>query len=496
MKYKIIKKILSIDIFFKILYLIFFFSLLLSESIVITTIKSNSQDELFEAVDILNTKGGTIYIDTPVINIDIKKSITLKGLNEGGIIGIQQSNGEFPRIDFKNARKINATNYGIHISGSNQFIKYLIVENAANKGIYISGNNNIIDHVIARYNNNSGIQVTHGAEYNTISYSYSYRNCDCANYGKDADGFAPKMNSRFTVFKYCFAWDNSDDGWDSYDKEGDNSIAVTYLHSACWNNGNFNVFTGKYDYDHGKELDKNMWTIQQLMESDVNFEENYKNRNFNLNNGKINGESVNSWIKEANLSMNGNGFKLGSKITPKDPSVTRTADYCVAFDHRNRGFDSNGSVNCTGSFTNCVSFNNNINYKLPYIFSNWNNNWSWGAIKKDRELFNQTLQKPNNTKEVIKEFYEIRDKIIQAVYTNKFPNDDINFDKAIKKLNGEYGNESEYNKASRIILNYFYIFNLIINLIEFGANINKRDNNGWISLHLPCEHENIVKYLI
>ena len=35
----------------------------------IATITSDSESELIEALDILYEKGGTIYIDTPVINI-------------------------------------------------------------------------------------------------------------------------------------------------------------------------------------------------------------------------------------------------------------------------------------------------------------------------------------------------------------------------------------------------------------------------------------------
>ena len=37
-----------------------------------------------------------------------------------------------------------------------------------------------------------------------------------------------------------------------------------------------------------------------------------------------------------------------------------------------KGFDINSSQKCT----NNVSFNNNINYQLPYTFSKWENNWS------------------------------------------------------------------------------------------------------------------------
>ena len=224
-------------------------------------------------------------------------------------------------------------------------------------------------------------------------------------------------------------WDNSDDGWDSFDKEGDHSAVVTYLHSACWNNGNPDVFTGKYDYDNGKSLDKNMWTVQQLMSSDSNFE----SKKFSIDNGKINGVSANEWISKAIGEMNGNGFKFGSSITAKDPSVKRKAEWSVAFDHKSKGFDNNNSQKCTGYFTNCVSFNNKINYQLPYTFAKWENMWSWGATSKEQNSMSQTLKTPKNTNSAQKSFYSIRDQIIKAVMGNTFP-DNINFDSAIKSL--------------------------------------------------------------
>ena len=399
----------------------------------IATITKDDESALREALNTLNNKGGTIYIDTPVINIKKKEKLQLTGSNPGGIVGIKQSNGEYPRIDFKESRDAGAALRAVQITGSNQFVKYLILENSGGNAIYIKGSKNIIDHVIARYNANSGIQLSDGADSNTISYCYSYRNCDVKTYGANADGFAPKLGATNTVFNYCFAWENSDDGWDSFDKEGDNSAVVTYLHSACWNNGNPDIFTGKYDYDNGKALDKNMWTVQQLMSSDSNFESNYKNKKFSIDNGKINGVSANNWVAQANGAMNGNGFKFGSKITAQDPSVIRTAEWSVAFDHKSKGFDNNNSQKCTGSFSNCVSFNNNINYQLPYTFKKWENNWSWGAKIKEQNGMSQTIKTPSNTNSAQKLFYSIRDAIIKAVYANTFP-DTINFDNAIKNL--------------------------------------------------------------
>ena len=405
----------------------------LGENDAIATITKDSEKELRDAVAVLNKQGGTIYINTPVINISSKDKIQLTGTKAGGLVGMKQSDGQYPCINFKKSRDAGAAVRAIQITGSNQFVKYLILENSGGNAIYIKGSKNTIDHVIARYNANSGIQLSDGADSNTINHSYSYRNCDVKTFGANADGFAPKLGATNTVFNYCFAWDNSDDGWDSFDKEGDNSAVVTYLHSACWNNGNPDIFTGKYDYDQGKALDKNMWTVQQLINSDSNFESNYKNKKFSIDNGKINGISAKEWLSKANGAMNGNGFKFGSKLTAQNTSVKRTADYSVAFDHKSKGFDNNNSQKCSGYFTNCVSFNNNINYQLPYTFQKWSNNWSWGAKKSDQNGMNQTLKKPSNTNAAQKNFYTIRDKIIKAVSSNQFP-DDINFDNVIKSL--------------------------------------------------------------
>lgn len=400
-------------------------------STVVKTITSNSESDLVAAIKTVNSSGGTIYINTP--EITIKSALKLSGSKAGAIVGVKQSNGTYPRLNFKPARDAGSTSRGITISGSNQLIQNVIVENAGDNGIWVSGAKNTIEHVIARYNNDSGIQLSDNANGNTLRYCYSYRNCDVNTYGANADGFAPKLGASNTVFEYCFAWDNSDDGWDSYDKSGDKSATVTYKHSACWNNGNPDVFTGKYDFDNGKALDTNMWTVQQIMAADSSFKSNYANGKFDVSKGKIAGKSVSSWLSTASGEMNGNGFKFGSKTTEKSTSVIRTADYCVAFDHKSKGFDNNNSEGCTGYITNCVSFKNNINYQLPYVFAKWSNNYSWSAKKSDQSKQSQTLKTPSNTSSATKSFYSVRDQIVTYVNANMMP-DGINFDSAINSL--------------------------------------------------------------
>ena len=255
----------------------------------IAIITRNSESDLLAGIKKVNSNGGTVYINTPIISISSTSTINLSSSKSGGIIGIKQSDGTYPRIDFSNTRNKGSTSRGITISGSNQYLKYLIIEHAGDNGIWISGSKNTLDHIITRYNNDTGIQLSDHADSNILNYCYSYRNIDVKTYGANADGFAPKLGATNTIFNYCFAWDNSDDGWDSFDKEGDNSATVTYKHSACWNNGNPDIAIGKYDYDNGVSLDKNMWTIQQLISSDSNFESNYKNRKFSISKGKIGG---------------------------------------------------------------------------------------------------------------------------------------------------------------------------------------------------------------
>ena len=114
----------------------------------ITTITSDNEKALLDAVKILNKSGGVIYINTPIIKISTTSTIKLSANVEGGIIGKQQSGGTYPVIDFKPARNNGSTARGFTISGTNQYMKYLIIQNAGDNGIWVSGSKNTLDHII------------------------------------------------------------------------------------------------------------------------------------------------------------------------------------------------------------------------------------------------------------------------------------------------------------------------------------------------------------
>lgn len=396
-----------------------------NEDDIIATIKEDNQSKLIDAINKLNKIGGIIYIDTPVINIDAITRITLNGYTSGGLVGVKQPNGEYPRIDFsKRKEKMKSFSYvlsGIYIIGSHKYIMNLIIENSNSHGIEINHNYNTIDHVITRYNSGSGIYIDGSS--NTLNYCYSYRNCDKTlqnEYQKDTDGFT--FDAYNINMNNCYSWDNLGYGYKMHILS-----KLSLTHSASWNNGNPNVFTGKYDYDKRSPLDKQMETIKDLMSSDPNFENNYNSQNFNLDKCKINNLEVKEWLYKASIKK-ADGYGFSTDALTKEIKL----EYNVAFDNINIGFNDLYIQKCPASVVDCVSFDNEKNYHLNYKYTKWGNNWGW--CTEHEEQVDDNVKKPQNIKHVNKAFNSVKELIIKAVNCNNFP-DNINFDEVINKLN-------------------------------------------------------------
>ena len=169
------------------------------------------------------------------------------------------------------------------------------------------------------------------------------------------------------------------------------------------------------------------------MDSDPSFVSNYYNKKYNIDNAKISGLPVNEWTLKVNPKLDGNGFTFGNVNSTQSIDVKRNALYCATFDHKSGGFIDNFNHKYSAYMTNCASFNNGINYKLPYTFPKWSNNWSWGSKNEDQLNEGITTNKPSNTNRSQRLLYTVRDQIIQAVSANMFP-DGVNFDDTILKL--------------------------------------------------------------
>ena len=393
----------------------------------IATITSDNENELVEAIRILNKNGGTIYIDTPIINVR-NATLTISGTVSGGIIGIRQATGEYPRITFVESTKNRALS-GLAVFGSNKFLEYLIFEHSLTFGVEIYGDNNILDHVISRYNSGSGFLIF--GDFNNLNYCYSYRNFDTSPYDKNADGF--RINGEISnVLNYCFGWDNFNSGF-TYVRAL-NSSDLSYLHCGSWNNGNINVFTGRYDYDSSYPLDKNISTVAEIIKSDENYVSNYYNKKFSLTNAEIGGESVTQWISRVNPTIDGEGFTFGNYNSSQSIDVKRNSLFNVAFNNKAGGFVDNFNHRYNAFITDCVAFNNRINYKFEnYTLSKWSNNWSWNSRTPEQLRDNAKLNKPTNVNAAQRQFINVRNQITNAVFANMFP-DGVNFDRAIRSL--------------------------------------------------------------
>ena len=397
------------------------------------SIMEDDESSLIKAIEKSKEMSGIIYINTSVININSTNTLLLNN-KEIEIIGIIQANGAYPRINFKNARKNGSTANGITITGNNFSLKFLIIENAGGNGIYITGRNNVLKNIITRYNNGSGILLSGAsAGSNKLTNCYSYRNVNIREYGRNASGFSQLLGSTNNIFENCFAWDNSDNGFDLFDKEGKGMSKAIITHSGSWNNGNADVFTGKYDYDNNKPLDKNLWTIQELISTDPNFESNYINKKFSITNGKMGNIDAISWYSKGVEKMQGIGFNLGSNINRQENALRRIVE-SVSFDHKSVGFLSNTrEQKYTVYFQDLVSFNNDINYQLPYNFQIWENNWSWNPKTNHQNKQNSPLNYPVDKNKATEAFYAIRDKIVKNCEANIF-DDNVSFVETIKKI--------------------------------------------------------------
>ena len=309
---------------------------------------------------------------------------------------------------------------GIELYGANKFLKNIIVENSIGSGIYIKGKNNTLDHIVTRYNRYAGIQIDVEADNNILKNCYSYRNICNAIYANGGFGFHIN-GAKNILLENCVAFDNARSGFNSIPSSQSNDI--TFSHCSSWNNGNIDVFTGEFDFNNGKPLDKKLWTIKRIIENNEEFEKNYQNKIFNFTS-----EFEKKLFSDTELQSS----KIGFEIEETDKSKI-TIDYCVSFDNK-IGIFMKTCLNCNLSISNLASFNNFQNYENPNsILEEWVNNWVWNGRVYDTIYSGYDLKYPRDTQNINKLFYQIRDRIVDSLFENKIP-DSVTFDIGIRGL--------------------------------------------------------------
>jgi len=392
--------------------------------------------------------GGKVFIKADTI--DCYSYILLK--NKDANITICGAEGFKAVLDFEPYRdsmsaENTVSNMGIFLTGSGYTIKNIIVQNAPGSGVKLfkeSCCNNFIENVVLRYNDGKGICLSGGASNNIIKNCYSYRNCDIFTLGNHADGFVNSVDAgKGNKFIDCYAWENSDDGFDFFADYED----VTLENCFVWHNGDPDVYTGKYDFDRGRNLDEKLRLVKIFEKYDMNFKSNYEKGIFELPEGEFitvskDGVTVQN-IDAASFagdmwSGNPNGFKLGSGDSKYGPKVDATAyrymKNCIAFDHIGAGFDKNNSA-CTAIIENALSFDNK---KYDYLlntctlpaFSN-----AFGYNGKNRLPDNVAVKElsADDFYAVKEELYSKIERLEKFVYNDEIPRD-IGFEKVFNLI--------------------------------------------------------------
>jgi hypothetical protein len=119
--------------------------------------------------------------------------------------------------------------YGFLLSGSWWFFQGIEVTRAGYQGVYVTGAHNTFDNCSFHDNRNSGIEINKGGSYTLLRNCDSYRNYDPKKTGTMSDGFAVKQQmGPGNRLVGCRAWDNSDDGYDTF------ASPMAVIFDSCW----------------------------------------------------------------------------------------------------------------------------------------------------------------------------------------------------------------------------------------------------------------------
>lgn len=287
--------------------------------------------EITSAWGKLSSPGDTLFLRGGVYYINSKQSINKTGSSDARIC-IFAYPGETPILDYS-GQAYGDPGISLASTSSYMHIKGITIRYAGDNGILNQGNNTIIENCTFYGNCDTGLQHKLGGG-NLIKNCDSYANFDyksgtlaVPDFGGNADGFADKQftNTNPNTYDGCRAWNNSDDGWDFFQRVGH-----TYIkNSVCYNNG-----PASYNMTNHPRATVDAAWFANFTPTQIAAYTNYGN---------------------------GNGFKIGGEFTVHDVTLTN----CLSVGHKKttkvRGFDQNNNA---GSVTvyNCSAYDNAVNY--------------------------------------------------------------------------------------------------------------------------------------
>ena len=284
--------------------------------------------------DSLFLMGGTYMLDEGIY-------IRAKGTaQERTYIGAYKN--EKPILDFRNQpHRMN----GVSIKTDYVHMKGITIRYAGYKGIINEGSYCIIENLDVYGNCDSGIQHKKGVSNLIINcdshdnFDYETGTINAADWGGNADGFADKQftNSPGNTYIGCRSWNNSDDGWDFYQRHGGTTILKDCI---CYAMG-------------PKEYDMRNHPRRQ---TDKDFLDQFEGDGIEINLKNDKGK-VNCSLEHFYNNGNANGFKLGGDYTKHDVILYR----CLAVGNKMKGFDQNNNQGSMKIY-NATAYQNYHNY--------------------------------------------------------------------------------------------------------------------------------------
>ena len=330
----------------------------------------------------LKNAGDTLYLLGGQYDLGNTKISSKNGSSTAYIV-ISGYPGEQAILDFR------TTAYGtrgLQVASSCTYlhIKDLTLRYSGKNNLYNEGSYCLFENLDIYGSSDTGCQMKVGG-YNIIKNVDSHDNFDYeldksgnltqCDFGGNADGFADKQHSGApNHYIGCRAWNNSDDGWDFFDRVTTGETIIEQ--SICYKNG-----PAYYDMrDHPRYQTDKAWfdqfaTPRTVVDAD--------------------GNTVTVSLDRYPNMGNGNGFKMGGNYSSHQIMV----HHCLAVANTVKGFDQNNNdgtmrvYNNTGylngydfgfttkygtlSIQNCLSYkgkNNNATQSKTTLVNSYN---SW-----------------------------------------------------------------------------------------------------------------------
>ena len=299
----------------------------------------------------LQNGGDTLYLREGTYEFSDKFSINKRGSSSKYIV-IAGYPGDDVVLDF---HKVAYGTRGITIHENSLYIhiKDLSIAWSGKNNLYCEGSYCLFENLDIYGSADTGCQMKKGGN-NIIKNVDSHDNFDykttgtggVANFGGNADGFADKQfTGAGNHYIGCRAWNNSDDGWDFFQRESSSNTIIE--NCICYQNG-----APYYDMTQNPRalgVDK-AWFDSKVGTKMV---DRY-------------GDSIKITLDRYPCQGNGNGFKMGG--AGKNPSGVAVPTnhkilihHCLAVGNYARGFDQNNNGGTMWVYNN-TAYANYVNY--------------------------------------------------------------------------------------------------------------------------------------